>query len=88
MISVELDLHLRAAALLVQERVDTGFVSLDDVRGFAAAECLDERALITLCFGYDRAFYPKRVKQGDGLLIRCCSLAAEAAGLTVQLEVV
>lgn len=79
-----LDAHLKAAELLIGER-DT--LTLDDVRGHAAAECLDERALIALVFGYDGAFYPKRVKRDDGLLIRCCSLAAEAAGITVQLEV-
>jgi hypothetical protein len=88
MLSVELDLQLRAAALLVQECVDTGFLSLDDVRGHPAAECLDERALIAPAFGYDKAFYQKRVKQDDDLLVSRCSLAADAAGFSVQLEVV
>jgi len=87
MITTEIDLHCRAAETLIRQRSETGKLTIDEVRGHALAECLDERVLLVLCFGFARFGYPHRISPDDHLLLWACNLAAEAAGMRVDLQV-
>lgn len=74
-------LHCRAAAELILERINGQPPTIDNVRGHAIAEGLRSDVLETLVFGhYGDLFDPEFVDPSDELLRRATDLAAEARG--------